>query len=247
VQRQTQPYLKAFFGTGLESTDDPLFSHLPRFRLTSRAKAFYSAPLRAELRGYDAMEDLRQSLPAEFARWHPLSQAQYLETAHLLPGYILSSQGDRVAMAHAVEGRFPFLDHRVVELAARIPPQLKLKGLREKHILKLAVGKYLPKAIAERPKQPYRAPESECFSGPDAPDYARALLSRAGLARAGLFDPAAVEKLSAKCRRSGESGATIGIGDNMALVGILSTQLLDRQFIGGVPAPAPDAAATVFA
>jgi asparagine synthase (glutamine-hydrolysing) len=247
VQRQTQPYLKAFFGTGLESTDDPLFSHLPRFRLTARAKAFYSAQLRAELRGYDAMDDLRQSLPAEFARWHPLSQAQYLETAHLLPGYILSSQGDRVAMAHAVEGRFPFLDHRVVELAARIPPQLKLKGLREKHILRRAVGKYLPKAIAERPKQPYRAPESECFSGPRAPDYARALLSRAGLARAGLFDPAAVEKLCAKCARSGDSGATIGIGDNMALVGILSTQLLDRQFVGGVPAPAPDAAATVFA
>ena len=74
-------------------------------------------------RGYDALDDLRASLPADFARWHPLSQAQYLETAYLLPGYILSSQGDRVAMAHAVEGRFPFLDHRVVEFAARIPPR----------------------------------------------------------------------------------------------------------------------------
>ena len=54
-------------------------------------------------------------------RWHPLSQAQYLETAYLLPGYILSAQGDRMAMANAVEGRFPFLDHRVVELAASDP------------------------------------------------------------------------------------------------------------------------------
>jgi len=247
VQQQTLPYLKAFFGAGLERTDDPLFSHLPRFRLTSRAKAFYSPALRSALSGYDAMEELRDSLPAEFAAWHPLSQAQYLETAYLLPGYILSSQGDRVAMAHAVEGRFPFLDHRVVELAARIPPGLKLKGLREKHILKRAVGKYLPKAIAERPKQPYRAPESECFSGPGAPEYARALLAPAALARAGLFDPAAVGKLALKCQRSGDSGARIGIGDNMALVGILSTQLLDRQFSGAVPAHAPDAAAPVFA
>ncbi|HEY6864830.1 MAG TPA: asparagine synthase (glutamine-hydrolyzing) [Burkholderiales bacterium] len=244
VQRQPQAYLQAFFGTGLESVDDPLFSHLPRFRLTARAKAFFSADLRAELRGYDAMAELRESLPPEFARWHPLSQAQYLETAHLLPGYILSSQGDRVAMANAVEGRFPFLDHRVVELAARIPPRLKLKGLREKHILRRAVGKYLPAAIAERPKQPYRSPESECFTGAGAPEYARALLSPPALARSGLFDPAAVEKLASKCDRG---AARIGIGDNMALVGILSTQLLDDQFAAGVPARAPDAAATVFA
>ena len=244
VQRQPQAYLQAFFGTGLESVDDPLFSHLPRFRLTARAKAFFSADLRAELRGYDAMAELRESLPPEFGAWHPLSQAQYLETAHLLPGYILSSQGDRVAMANAVEGRFPFLDHRVVELAARIPPRLKLKGLREKHILKRAVGKYLPAAIAERPKQPYRSPESECFTGAGAPEYVRSLLSPAALARSGLFDPAAVEKLASKCDRA---SGRIGIGDNMALVGILSTQLLENHFAAGVPARAPDAAATVFA
>jgi asparagine synthase (glutamine-hydrolysing) len=247
VQKQTQPYLKAFFGAGLESAGDPLFSHLPRFRLTARAKTFFSAELSARLRGYDALEELRDSLPSEFASWHPLSQAQYLETAHLLPGYILSSQGDRVAMANAVEGRFPFLDHRVVELAARIPPGMKLKGLREKHILKRAVAKYLPHTIAERPKQPYRAPESECFLGTGAPDYARALLSRPALAHAGLFDPAAVEKLAAKCARSASGGARIGIGDNMALVGILSTQLLDHQFVGDVRAAVPEAAAPVFA
>jgi asparagine synthase (glutamine-hydrolysing) len=244
VQKQPQAYLRAFFGAGLEHTDDPLFSHLPRFRLTSRAKAFFSAELRAQLRGYDAMDELRQTLPPGFGAWHALSQAQYLETAHLLPGYILSSQGDRVAMANAVEGRFPFLDHRVVEFAARIPPKLKLKGLREKHILKRAVGKYLPKAVAERPKQPYRAPESECFSGRDAPEYARALLARPAVARAGLFDPAAVEKLADKCR----NGGRIGIGDNMALVGILSTQLLDHHFVGGTQAAAaPGPAAAVFA
>jgi asparagine synthase (glutamine-hydrolysing) len=243
VQKQPQAYLEAFFGAGLERTGDPLFSHLPRFRLTARAKAFFSAGVRAGLGGYDAMDELRQSLPAAFGAWHPLSQAQYLESAYLLPGYILSSQGDRVAMANAVEGRFPFLDHRVVELAARIPPKLKLKGLREKHILKRAVGKYLPKAVAERPKQPYRAPESECFSGPDAPEYARALLDPAAVARAGLFDPAAVRRLAAKCR----AGGRIGIGDNMALVGILSAQLLDHHFVGHAAASAPGPAATVFA
>src|SRR5205085_6526808 len=87
---------------------------LPRFGLTRKIGRFYSPDVRTALRGYDALDDLRSQLPAEFAGWHPLSQAQYLESVYLLPGYILSSQGDRVAMAHAVEGRFPFLDHRVV-------------------------------------------------------------------------------------------------------------------------------------
>src|SRR5439155_1491301 len=81
---------------------DPLFSHLPRFALTRRISQFYSGELRRAINGYEPLEDLRASLPPEFGSWHPLSRAQYLETACLLPGYILSSQGDRVAMAHAV-------------------------------------------------------------------------------------------------------------------------------------------------
>jgi len=163
---------------------------------------------------------------AEFARWHPLSQAQYLETAYLLPGYILSSQGDRVAMAHAVEGRFPFLDHRVVELGARIPPQLKLNGLREKHILRKAAERLLPDAIANRTKQPYRAPDAQAFVGADAPDYVARCLAAADLAAARYFDAKAVERLAAKCR----NGKFIGFRDNTAFVGILSTQLWQREF-----------------
>src|SRR5439155_23520618 len=110
-------YLEAFFRAGMERADDPFFSHQPRWSVTSRAKAFFSAELRAEIAGYDAPAELCAGLPPEFFSWHPLSQSQYLEAAYLLPGPVLSSQGDRVAMAHAVEGRFPFLDHRVAELA----------------------------------------------------------------------------------------------------------------------------------
>ena len=181
------------------------------------------------LRGYDALADLREHLPAEFARWHPLSQAQYLETAHLLPGYILSSQGDRVAMAHAVEGRFPFLDHRVVEFAARIPPKLKIRGLREKHILREAMMGLLPPHIGNRAKQPYRAPDCQSFVGRAAPDYVGHRLSGADIAAAGYFDPGAVGKLAAKCRNS----KFIGFRDNMAFVGVLSTQLWHREFVQG--------------
>jgi asparagine synthase (glutamine-hydrolysing) len=226
VQKQPQAYLQAFFGAGLDRVEDPLFSHLPRFTLGQRAKRLFSHELRSAVKGYDAVDELRQALPEEFMRWHPLSQAQYLESAYLLPGYILSSQGDRVAMAHAVEGRFPFLDHRVVEFASRIPPGMKLKGLREKHILRRAIGRHVPPEILARAKQPYRAPESECFSGTEAPEYAREMLSQEAVANAGCFDADAVKKLVAKCR----SGSPVGMSDNMALVGILSTQLLHHHF-----------------
>src|SRR3546814_10110501 len=109
LKQQPPEYLAAFFGTDSDRPDDPLFSHQPRLRNTAAAKIFYSGDLRATLAGYDATEELASGLPGEFGRWHPLHQAQYLEARFLLPGYILSSQGDRMAMAHGIEGRFPFL------------------------------------------------------------------------------------------------------------------------------------------
>ena len=227
LQAQSQKYLEAFFTNSLDTTTDPLFSHLPRFRTTAGAKLLFSSEMKEELRGYDALADLRDNLPDEFDRWHPLSQAQYLEATYLLPSYILSSQGDRVAMAHAVEGRFPFLDHRVVELAARIPPKLKLRALREKHILRESFRDLLPPVIGSRPKQPYRAFESESFTSQAAPAYIDECLSNREISHRGYFDPQSVDKLWRKCRRQ----VSIGARDNMGLVGVLSTQLWHRHFI----------------
>lgn len=227
LQAQNPAYLRAFFGAGLDRIGDPLFSHLPRFETAARAKLLFSDGLRADTAGYDALAELRDSLPDEFAFWDPLHQAQYLETAFLLPGYILSAQGDRVAMAHAVEARFPYLDHRLVEFAARIPPRMKLKGLREKHILRRSMEGRLPAAINRRPKQPYRAPDGQSFFGPKAPDYVHEALSRRAVTEAGYFDPPAVERLARKCAVQG----SLGFRDSQALVGVLSAQLWHRAFI----------------
>ena len=168
-------------------------------------------------------------LPAGYSRWDGFCQAQYLEAAYLLPGYILSSQGDRVAMAHSVEGRFPFLDHRVVEFAARLPPQLKMKVLDEKYLLKRCADGLVPPSVRKRTKQPYRAPEGKSFFTGARPEYVDALLSPERLARSGIFDPITVGKLVAKFRQ----GRAIGIQDNMALVGVISTQLVVDQFVNG--------------
>ena len=228
LQSQPAAYLEAFFRTGLGQCDDPLFSHLPRIALTRRIGRFYSGELRRRINGYDAVAELRQSLPAEFGAWHPLSRAQYLESRCLLPSYILSSQGDRVAMAHAVEGRFPFLDHRVVEFGAALAPSLKVRGLREKYLLREALGRHVPRAIVERPKQPYRAPDSESFVGQGSPDYVSELLSPRAIARAGYFEAPAVSALVQKCRAA---QGRVSTGDNMAFIGILSTQLLHSAFV----------------
>ncbi len=235
LQGQSTSYLEAFFKVGLDQPDDPFFSHRPRWATTAGVVRFLSDDLLGSLADYDPIEDLRASLPPDFFGWHPLSRAQYLETAHLLPGYILSSQGDRVSMAHAVEGRFPFLDHRVVEFAAALPPRMKLRGLTEKYLLRRSLQGDLPPAIAWRPKQPYRAPDSQCFFDRDSPDYTQDLLSPAAIARTGYFDPRSVEKLARKCR----AGGTVGFRDNMALVGILSVQLLDHSFIREAMAGSP--------
>lgn len=218
--------LAAFFGIGNDDLDDPLFSHRPRLRSTSATKLFFSAELRAAIGDYSATEEMTSMLPPEFCRWHPLNQAKYLETVFLLPGYILSSQGDRMAMANGVEGRFPFLDHRVVEFAARVPPRFQIKGLTEKHLLRQATSDLLPPSISSRVKQPYRAPDARSFAGASLPQYVIQQLSPARVKDAGLFNPAAVERLAAKCR----AGAISGSRDNAAFVGVLSTQLWHATF-----------------
>jgi asparagine synthase (glutamine-hydrolysing) len=150
-----------------------------------------------------------------------------VESKLLLANYLLCSQGDRMGMAHSVEGRFPFLDHRVVEFAARIPVRLKMRGLNEKYLLKKAMRGLLPAAIVERKKQPYMAPDILSFFWTTTPPYVDYLLSPDSLNKSGLFNADMVVNLVAKCRVK----ARQGFRENMALVGILSTQCLYDQFI----------------
>ncbi len=229
LQSQPVEYLKAFFRIGPAELQDPLFSHLPRWELTSKLKAFFSRELKAQIGTYDTLEEVRASLPKGFAKWDPFNQAQYLETRFLLPGYILSSQGDRVGMAHSIEGRFPFLDYRVVEMAARVPPRQKMKVLNEKYVLKNAARESIPHRARTRNKQPYRAPDVGAFFslGKERQEYVAQLTESERVRRDGIFNPVAVAKLCTKAR----NGSAVGIKDNMALTAILSTELWLKEFI----------------
>jgi asparagine synthase (glutamine-hydrolysing) len=208
------------------SGDDPLGSHLTRVAATAAVKAFYREEVAGEIGREASVERLRGELPEKFGSWSALERAAWLEVTTLLSPYLLAAQGDRAAMAHGVEGRFPFLDHRVFSLAAAMPAERKLDGLRDKVALRELAAELLPPEVASRPKQPYRAPEVAPFFEAGSPDWVDELLSPAGLAEAGIWDEGRVAGLVRRCR----AGRVAGIRESMALVGILSTGLWHRAF-----------------
>ncbi len=227
-------FLIGFFKKNIHQTDSPVYSHMVRWLNTSQLKNFFSPDLSNTVDDLDRFNQrIVDQLPAAFQKWSPLAKAQYLESSLFLSNYLLSSQGDRMAMAHSVEGRYPFLDHRVIETAARLPAKYRLNGLTEKYLLKHIARNQVPDQVINRAKQPYRAPISHCFMGASPPDYVTDLLSENGLKKTGYFDPAKVQSLVTKCRR--QEGRLTSERENMAIVAILSTQLLDQLFIQDFP------------
>jgi asparagine synthase (glutamine-hydrolysing) len=232
---------RQFFGRHIADHRAPGFAHDTRWRTTGAIKRLFSTDMREKASRHNAVLELIASLPEEFSRWSPLAQDQHIEIQTLMSGYLLSSQGDRMLMAHSVEGRFPFLDEDVMALANSLPDRYKLRVLNEKHILKRVAETTVPPEIVARKKQPYRAPSALCFAGSRAPAYVGEALSEKAVRDANVFDPKSVAGLLEKCRANA-SGGDLSNSDNMALVGVLSTQLLHQQFVASRPAQgsAPD-------
>jgi len=224
-----------FFGRGREQWAAPGFAHQTRWQSTAALQRLFSADIRREAKRVDVIERLLSDMPREFCAWTPLAQDQYLEARTLLAGYLLASQGDRMLMAHSVEGRYAFLDDEVVELANSLPASYKLRVLDEKHVLKRAGAALLPDSILRRSKQPYRAPDA-ALAGPHAPEWAADLTTPHAIREAGVFDAPLVEKLWRKCRAA---TAAFSNADNMALTGVLSTQLLHTELLRAAPPRAP--------
>jgi asparagine synthase (glutamine-hydrolysing) len=228
-------FLSAFFGHRLTDVEAPDYSHAIRWRNTSRTQRFFSEHLIGEIAAAREAGSRAVDYPGAFDSWGPLERSQYLEATIFLPSYLLSSQGDRMMMAHSVEGRFPFLDHRVVEFCNRLPARFKLRALKDKYLLRVLGREWLPREIAQRPKRPYRAPIHRCFAPGVAPEYVRELLSPGGVKASGVFNPHAVGQLLQKL----DKGLALGETEDMAVAGILSTQLVHQQFVAGLHKPAP--------
>lgn len=230
----SRAFTQAFFADGLDQKDAPWFAHQPRLSTTRRILRYLRPELQTQALAWDPHAALGQVLPADFGTWPPQGRDQYVEAHTLMSGYLLSSQGDRMAMAASIEARYPFLDHRVIEFAGKLPASYKLRALHEKSLLKQSMAAELPPAIVARQKQPYRAPDSDSFFVNGRPvEYVADLLGADRVNAAGIFDAVAVSRLVEKCR----SGRARGFGDNMAFVGVLSTMLLHAQFIAPESGP----------
>ncbi len=213
-------YLRQFFGIAIDQPDHLFFSHLPRWLATSKSKLFYSSEFAAELSS-NAEDVLRKSFEFQMSGLQPFNRAQFIESKLLMPGYLLSSQGDRMLMKNSIEGRFPFLDHRVIDFASRLPNSLKMKVLNEKYILKQAVKSVLPEAIVNRYKQPFRAPDSQLLSVLAHREDVLTLLSDQNINRFNIFDSKKVNRLIAKARKT-----ALNTAESQAFMGILSTQAI---------------------
>jgi asparagine synthase (glutamine-hydrolysing) len=218
-------YLKMFFGMGIDSPNDPCFSHMPRWRTTGKAKNFFSDAVTSTIASNTAQRYSKQ-LSKLLERVDYFNRAQYIESKTLMSGYLLSSQGDRMLMMNSVEGRFPFLDHRVIEFSSTLPPTLKMKVLNEKYLLKRAVGKYLPDAIVNRHKQPYRAPDLLGFGTSRLDTSIFDALSEKQINRVGFFDSKKVGLLQKKAASRGR----LSISESQTITGIITTQFVHDQF-----------------
>jgi asparagine synthase (glutamine-hydrolysing) len=118
-----------------------------------------------------------------------LDRCVAIDFASYLPDDILVKL-DRMAMANSLEGRAPFLDHRLVDFAVRLPAQMRVQGRRGKHILRKVAARWLPSAVLEKPKQGFAIPLGQWFRGPLRPVAADLLASRSFRER-GLVRPAA--------------------------------------------------------
>ena len=191
---------------------------------TDEAKErLYSDELRAATRGLDAYSAHRRYF-ARVKHAAPLNQLLYVDLKTFLPCLNLMTT-DKTSMAANLEVRVPFLNQEMLELTARMPPDLKLRGLKRKYILKRAAEKLLPREIVWRKKAGFGAPIRSWLRGPLRP-MVDELLSDATVKRRGLFRPEEVKRVI-EANLSGREDY------NLQVFQLLTLELWQRAFIDG--------------
>jgi asparagine synthase (glutamine-hydrolysing) len=199
-----------------------LFSHELRYQ----NGRFAARLLRDRTDPFDDTLALVRATPG-YSALTPVQKAQWLEYKTLLAGYLLSTQGERMSLAHGVENRCPFLDPAVVRAAASVNLRFD-DGFDEKLILKKAFQGELPEWSLTRPKQPYRAPGSGVFKE-QRPDYLELVLSDTELGKIDCVDPVFARKLVSKIMSTPD--AEISTKEDQAFIYLLSTAVLNQQFV----------------
>ena len=227
--KKVNSFLMAFYKKDLMDLNNPIYSHIPKWKTSMSILDFFSEGVKKDLLKTAGMNEIKGFLPGNFKNFDSLSQAQYLELMTLLSGNLLNSQGDRVMLGNSVEGRFPFLDHRVMEFCAKLPPKMRLNIMNEKYLLKKISKDYIPADIIKRKKQGYRSPDSAAFFNVQSKEYINSLLTDENLKSTGYFETRLVKSLIDKCKTADTS--TLSSKHNMAIVGVITTLLLDKLFV----------------
>jgi asparagine synthase (glutamine-hydrolysing) len=235
---------QSFFGQGLTDTANPFYSHLIRWQNNAWTLRLLAPPLREAASLEGVMAGLAREMPDGWLEWDSLTRAQFIEIQSFMSSYLLSTQGDRMAMAHGVEARYPFLDPEFIDFALALPRRHKLQGLRDKIVLRRLAARRLPEAIWNRKKQPFRAPISNAVFNREGIMQFGDVLSPEGLAAHGLCDQQTSTTLLRRAMRL-EGGRTLGEREEMGLIGVLTLGLLSNHFGPGYAAHARDAAATL--
>src|SRR5678815_2847442 len=177
-----------------------------------------------------ALPDLDRYLDAiTLFRSDWLSALQYSDLHGYLPLDILTKV-DRMSMAYSIEARVPLLDHKLVEFAATIPPELQLQNGERKALFKRAMRGVLPEAVIARPKRGFAIPLGRWFRGPLAPFVHDLLLSQKSLGR-GIFDPGQIRRIVAQPERGQEDL-------DLQLWTLMSIELWCRLFLDRQPVAA---------
>lgn len=209
----------------------------PWIATLARVRPLLAPQLREELRDYDPIVAIADTLDPDALRdRHPLDKAQYTWIQTMLEGQILTWGGDRVDMANSMESRPPFLDHHLAEYAFGLAPALRIRGMREKWVLREAMREILPKVLYEREKFAFMAPPATLR--PQEWAQVRGLvdrhLSREALERSGLFDVDAVEAFVGTLGRKVQAHErSEAVNDDIVLNHLVGLQVLHGCFVQG--------------
>ncbi len=193
-------------------------------------ESLYTDAMWHGLDGRNGFDDLDLT-NARISRWAPLNQSLYVGYKIMLPGLLMMAKGDRIAMNSSVEARYPFLDEDVIDFAAGIAPDYKLRRLREKWILREVAARTLPKAISQRPKTMFRATRSGTFLGEHRPTWVDQLLTDESLRKTGMFNPHAVQRARQLVQRPMITPARSFF--DLGMTGVITTQLWHHLYCGG--------------
>ena len=200
--------------------------------MTAAKFAFFNDDTLGRLRDHNPYLELKPDLE-RLRTWHPLNQSAYWAARIHLPGHLLSLKGDRPAMSSSVETRYPFLDENVFEFLAALHPRWKMRGLRDKYILRLVGERYLPHQLAWRRKVMFRAPLDSFFAGPAAaqPPFVNQLLSAESLKTTGWFRADRVHFWQARMQEGRSIDRAHRTVVHLGMVGVLTSQLWYHTFI----------------